>query len=143
MERIRTKKKRKFTRRKLIVIISFIAIFIGVLFLINRLIPIKNISKDNINIKLSTTKPTGKNVIATITTKTKYNIFYFIDYSAGEEQYYEDQELSEDIEELSESNFQNTNTTNSSNTNSISNLTNDISNNTVNNTSSNKTEEKN
>ena len=133
-------KKRKFTKRKMIVItiliIITIAIITGISFIINRSIPVKDINQDNISINLSTTRPTGKNIIANISTKTNYDVFYFIDYSAGEEQYYEDEELSDDIEEISENNNDNNTTPNE-----INNTTNETSyNNSINNTS--KQEEK-
>ena len=73
------KKKRKFTMRKALVIIILIAILIGIIFLVNSLIPIKDINDKNISINLSTINPTGKNITADISTKTKYDIFYYID----------------------------------------------------------------
>ena len=100
MDRITNKTKHrktsKFTKRKLVIILVIILALVGILFLVNRLIPVKNISKDNIGISLSTIKPTGQNVVATITSKTKYDILYYIDYSAGEEKYYESSEESDD-----------------------------------------------
>lgn len=90
MERITKKRKLEFSKRRVLVISAiFILLIIGIIFLINRLLPIKNISEDDISIKLSTTKITGKSVTATITTKTKYDIFYYIDSTTNEEEYYE------------------------------------------------------
>ena len=140
-------KKRKFTKRKIIVIsiliIISIAIITGILFIINRSIQIQDITEDNISINLSTTKPTGKNIIANTSTKTNYDIFYFIDYSAGEEQYYEDDELLNDIDEIDENDYDNTisnsnNTSNSTSNNTIVENTIINTTNSIINTSSNK-----
>ena len=142
MNRIR--KKRKFTKRKAIVIILLLAILVsiltGIFFIFNKLIPVKNITENDISINLSTVKSTGTNVIANVTTKTKYDIYYFTDYLVAEEKYYENEEFSEEIEEISnEEDFSNitnnvTNTTNSSNT-----INNQISNNNTNTVSNNNT----
>ena len=101
MDEIRQKrrKKKKITKRKIIVVIIIILILVGIFFLINRLIPVKNINDNNISVKLSTTKPTGKDISASVSTKTKYNIYYYIDYSAGEEQYYNEDESTEEPKE--------------------------------------------
>ena len=98
MDRIR--RKRKFTKRKAIVIIVLIfilaAILTGIFFLLNKLIPVKNISDDNISINLSTIKPTGNSITANVLTKTHYDIYYFIDYVFAEEKYYKDEDLPEE-----------------------------------------------
>lgn len=123
MDEIRQKRKKKKSRkRKIIVILVIILVLIGLVFLINRLIPIKNVTDDNIFVKLSTIKPTGRDVLTTVTTKTKYDIYYYIDYSAGEEQYYEEEEI---LEEATEENTSNT-TSNTSNTNIVENSTNSV-----------------
>ncbi|MBR2289284.1 MAG: L,D-transpeptidase [Clostridia bacterium] len=102
----RVTKKRKFTKRKAIVIIVLIAILLGIatgiFFLINRFIPVKDITKDDITINLSTIKPTGKSITAEVSTKTNYDIYYFIDYAFAEEKYYENEEFSEEVEEISD-----------------------------------------
>ena len=108
--RQRRRKKKKLTKRKIIVILALILILVGIIFLINNLIPVKNISDDNISINLSTIKPTGRDIFATIKSKTKYDVYYYIDYFAGEELYYEEgapEEVSNEIVSNS------TNTTNS------------------------------
>ena len=105
MDRINKTKKRKWTKRKTLVLIMLIAILAGILtgtfFIVNRFIPVKNITKDDININLSTMKPTGNNITAEVSTKTNYDIYYFIDYAFAEEKYYENEEFSEEVEELS------------------------------------------
>lgn len=138
--KINKKNKKKNTKRKAIVIVILLAILVGIFFLINMLLPIKDVTDDNITINLSTTKLTGKNVIASLDTKSNYDIFYFIDYSAGEEKYYENEDFSEEVEEISED-LESSNTTSN---NTISNTTNStskntITNNTTKNTSSNTT----
>ena len=93
-------KKRKWTRRKSIVLTILIIILIsfltGIFFLLNKLIPVKNITEESISINLSTIKPTGSNITANILTKTHYDIYYFIDYTFAEEKYYEDEDSLEE-----------------------------------------------
>ena len=110
----RSKKKKKFNRRKIIRISIFfgilIAIIIGIFLLINSMIPVKNVEDSNISIKLSTTKETGKSIIANLDSKTNHDIFYFIDYSAGEEDYYEE-EIKDNKESLASNNTTNSTVT--------------------------------
>ena len=131
------RKKKKINKRKFAVITVLIAILLGIFFLINHLIPVKNISKDDININLSTIKPTGKNVTANISTKTKYDIYYFIDYTSAEEQYYEDENFSKEVEEISDTEGPNCSNTNNS-ANSVNNTVSNNTENIINNTSFNK-----
>lgn len=112
----KSKNSKSLTKRKVIIILAFILIIIGIVFLINRLIPIKDISSDNIKISLSTTKTTGKSVTATIATTTPYDIYYYLS------------EKDEETENLTESNYyedilndDNNETSNTTNTNSVSN----------------------
>ena len=115
MEKNKKKKKEKINKRKIIVITILFLLIMGIFLLVNKFIPIKNINKDDITLIYSTTKPTNKNVIVSLSTKSNYNIFYFIDYSNAEEQYYNDTEFSKKIEIISES--QNDSNTISNNTN--------------------------
>ena len=101
----KSKNSKSLTKRKVIIILAFILIIIGIVFLINRLIPIKDISSDNIKISLSTTKTT-----------TPYDIYYYLS------------EKDEETENLTESNYyedilndDNNETSNTTNTNSVSN----------------------
>ena len=94
------RRKKKMTKRKAVVILVLILICIsiltGIFFLINRLIPVKDVTSDNIKINLSTKKPTGSSITATVSTKTKYDIYYFIDYTVAEEEYYGSENASEE-----------------------------------------------
>lgn len=116
------RKKRKFTKRKALVIIILIAILIGLIFLINNLIPVKNITDDTISVNLSTIKPTGKNITTKVSSKTKYDIYYYIDYSAREELYYENEELYEYNSENLDTNADINNNTTINNTNINNNI---------------------
>lgn len=106
MNRINKTKKRKWTKRKTIVLIALLTILalilIGIFFLINRFIPVKNITENDISINLSTMKPTGSIISAEVSTKTHYDIYYYINYAFAEEKYYENEEFSEEVEEISE-----------------------------------------
>lgn len=119
MEKVRKNKKRKWTKRKTIVLIALIAIIIaiiiGIFFFINLFIPVKDISKSNISINLSTMKPTGESITAKVSTKTHYDIYYFIDYAFAEEKYYESEDLSEEVSNES-SNSDSTDNNDSENT---------------------------
>jgi lipoprotein-anchoring transpeptidase ErfK/SrfK len=88
------KLKNIIKNKKIIFIIVFIVL---ILFLLNIFLPVRNISKENIRINLSTIKPTSKSIEATITTTTNYNIFYFIDYQE-EDEYYEETFDTDDID---------------------------------------------
>lgn len=129
-------KKKKNKKKKFIVIVILIAIIFGIISLINFCIPVKDISNDDIYISLSTQKTTGNNVKATITSKSNYDIFYYLDYEAGEEQYYENEEYLEDALdnlENEEKDKQNTNTI----ANTVDNVSNKTNTSTTNNTISN------
>jgi len=103
------RKKRKFTKRKAIVLLALITILIliltGVFFLINKFIPVKDVDSSNIEINLSTTKPTGKAITALITTKTHYDIYYFVDYIAAQEEYYASYESNEESQTTEDTNI--------------------------------------
>ena len=73
-------------RKKIILIASILALIIGIIFLINYLSPIKDISKDTLNIKISTENIIGDNVIVNLNTTTKYDIYYYIDLKDEEEE---------------------------------------------------------
>jgi lipoprotein-anchoring transpeptidase ErfK/SrfK len=92
-------------RKYVILFIILIAIIFGVIYIANKLIPIKDITDDNISISLSTTKLTGNTVEATITSTTKYNIYYYIDYIDEETENLDESDYYEDA-------FENSNTTN-------------------------------
>ena len=89
-------------KKRIVKILLVVAILFTIALLLNAFIPVKNMSKDDISINLSTAKPTGSNIDITISTKTKYNIFYFIDYDQDEE-YYEESFA----KDFSEVNFEN------------------------------------
>lgn len=137
----RINKKRKFTKRKAIVIIIIFAIIAslitGAFFLVNQFIPVKNITENDISINLSTIQPTGKSVFAEVSTKTKYDIYYYIDYAFAEEQYYENEDFSEEVEEISDDERVVSNSTNKTANISNTSNNNNIINNNVSNTSSN------
>ena len=140
-------KTKKLTKRKIIIISILLIILIGIFFLINMLMPIKDVNKDNINISLSTKKITGNNITIDLSSKTNYNIFYFIDYSAGEEQFYENEEFSNEVDDfldnqedkkISNNTINNDISNKTSNTENKTNSSNKITNNSSKNTTNSK-----
>lgn len=110
MSRIESKKRKisnKTKIRKIIIILIFILIVIGLAKLINNLIPVKNVADENIDFNLSTTEITGSNVVLSLKTNTKYNIYYYINTKDEEAKslteensiYYEENLNNDDIEE--------------------------------------------
>ena len=65
------KKKKNKSKRKLLILAIFIVIILIALFIVNKFIPVENIKEDELKISLSTTKITGDNVRATISSKKR------------------------------------------------------------------------
>lgn len=82
------KKRKRNKSRKVLRIIFIIAILLIIGFIILKALPVKDVTDENININLSTLKPTGDTIKATISTSTSYDIYYYLDYSEGEAEYY-------------------------------------------------------
>ena len=72
------KKIKSNKKKKIIILLFFIIIIVGVLLLINKLLPVKDITDDDIHISLSTDTITGNNITATISTDKHYDIYYYI-----------------------------------------------------------------
>lgn len=123
MSEKRTIKKHKLTRkqRKVIVISAIILILIAIIFGIIKLVkilsPVDNITKETIDIKFSTKEIVSSDIKITVSTTTKYDIYYYIDYK--------NEETAEDIF-ISENIANNTSQNNVVNTNNTSNATNTI-----------------
>ena len=111
-------------RKKIILIASILALIIGIIFLINYLSPIKDISKDTLNIKLSTEKIIGDNVIVNLNTTTKYDIYYYIDLKDEEEENLDIESNDYYEEKLNNENITNSSTNTSSSKNDIKQIAN-------------------
>lgn len=121
MSEKRAIKKHKLTRkqRKFILISAIILILIAIIFGITKLIktlsPVDNITKETINIQFSTKEIINSDIKITLSTTTKYDIYYYIDYK--NEETAEDIFVSENIVNTTSQN--NTIDTNQSTTNTI------------------------
>lgn len=132
MERVSHRKKEKFKlskKKKIIILIIILLVLISLgVFIALKALPVDDITNKDIEITPSTTNITGKAINVHISTKTNYDIYYYIDYDEEEDEtnYYEE---SLDDEELENDSNNSSNTSNSVNTNSVTNNKNNSTNN--------------
>ena len=91
MKRLSTHKSTNLSRnqRKIIVISILILIILAIIISITNFIksltkPIENVSSETINIQFSTREVICEDVILTLSTTTKYDIYYYIDFKNQE-----------------------------------------------------------